>query len=104
MTKLQRLANLGVVTIIVSLLAVMVTACGAPATGSIVDKRYEAPYSWTEHHNIKDDKGRVVGSYPVYHHVDARYQLRLRNDAGDEGWRTVPPVTWNAKKIGEMYP
>jgi len=88
----------------VIVLWVTLVACSAPQRGTVYDKRYSPPYSYTSYDCASYGRnGGCTLRLPSQHYWPASWQLCLRE--GDKtGCRDVDERSWHDYQIGQRYP
>jgi hypothetical protein len=86
-------------------LVVAVAGCSrAPDTGTVVQRKYEAPYVWTTYDCIsRAQNGTCTVQMPVQHPEPERYRVKVRN-ADKEGWHDVSRGDYDRYAVGDCYP
>ena len=79
----------------------VLTGCGGPETGEVVDKDYSPAFTTTT--SICSPVGNVTVCTPQTHYYPESWDLRLKN-GDDEGWVGVSEETYNRCEIGFDYP
>lgn len=87
---------------LVAAVSFLLTACGI-TSGEIIDKHYEAPYSYTTMQCIVYGKYGCTGYMPITHHVDEKWVFTLENKEGDTGDLAVSKQDYDNVPIGTIY-
>lgn len=77
-------------------------------TGTVIAKKYEAPYSYVEMMcSGYNSKGYCQSYFPWTQYEPAHYDLQLRNADSAKvrtGWIEVPKEFYIKYQVGEVYP
>ena len=92
---------------LLSVLTVVLSACGAPTYGKVLDRRYEAAY--TDRYTTMqcfsyNAQGACTANIPQYHedYHPERWQLKLKSE-DKTGWRTVSEEEYTYYEPGSCY-
>lgn len=91
----------GVLCVVAFVLALV--GCGGPASGTVYDKKYSAPYTYATNNCISYSKaGICLVSIPTFHQEPEHFYICL-DDGEEHGCNETDSSTWHKVEIGDWY-
>jgi hypothetical protein len=76
---------------------VFLAGCGGPPTGEVLDRDHVSAWCSTTVVNSGKTAIPVMTCYPE------KWELRLRNGSGDEGWTDVTEAEYESHGVGSWF-
>ncbi len=86
------------------LIALTLTACSGPTSGTITAKTYGEPYTWVQYiFSVYNQQGMCTVQVPIFHDEPEKWVIHIHNAEEDKKNRFgVSKAYWDTVQIGDF--